>query len=176
MSDAYQGEIRMFAGTFAPFKWAWCDGQIQAVSENQALFSIIGTTYGGDGRSSFGLPEMRGRIPVGQGTGPGQTPRTIGQLFGVETVTLTSDNLPSHTHTLMASSSAQTTTEPVGNSFATINNDNSFYAAGVVMSELTESSDSAVESDGGNQPHDNIQPSLCINFIIATQGLYPPRS
>jgi len=176
MSDQYQGEIRMFAGTFAPFQWAFCNHQILSISEYQALYAILGTTYGGDGRTSFALPEMRGRIPVGQGQGPGLSNRVVGQMFGRETVTLTTNELPSHTHTLYASASAQSTTNPISASFATINGDGEFYAVGATNAELTQSSTDAVKANGGGQAHDNIQPSLVVNYIIAMQGLFPPRS
>ena len=176
MSDAYQGEIRIFAGTYAPFQWAFCDHQVLAISEHQALYSLLGTNYGGDGRTSFALPGMQGRIPVGQGHGVGLSNRVIGQQFGEEVVTLTTANLPSHTHTLMASPGAQTTLNPYGVSFATIDADGEFYANEVISSDLAESSSDAVKNNGGDQPHYNVQPSLVVSYIIAMQGLYPPRS
>lgn len=176
MSDQYQGEIRIFAGVYAPFQWAFCNHQLLSINEHQALFAILGVAYGGDGRTSFGLPGIRGRIPVGQGTGPGLSPRIVGQRFGTETVTLTTAQLPPHTHTLQASTASQNTTNPINASFATINGDGEFYAVGATKADLTESSSDAVTESGGDQAHDNIQPSLAVNYIIAMQGLFPPRS
>lgn len=114
MSDPFVGEIRMFAGNFAPRQWAFCNGQLMAISQNDALFSLLGTIYGGDGRSSFGIPDMRGRIPMHWGTGPGLTPRPIGQKMGVESVALTANQIPSHSHTMQASTDSVSSVNPTG--------------------------------------------------------------
>ncbi len=172
MSEPFIGEIRMFAGNFAPRSWAFCDGQLLAVSQNDALFSLLGTTYGGDGRTTFGLPDLRGRIPVHEGSGPGLTNRRLGQKTGEERVTITANQLPAHRHTAMGASAQATTQAALNNLFA--KTDESTYRARESFS-LTDMG-APTSNAGGGQPHDNMMPSLCINFIIALYGIYPSRT
>ncbi|MBY6204407.1 tail fiber protein [Halomonas denitrificans] len=172
MSEPFVGEIRMFAGTFAPRGWAFCDGQLLAVSQNDALFSLFGTIYGGDGRTTFALPDLRGRLPIHAGSGPGLSPRQIGARAGAEQVTLTTNQLPSHSHTLQASPDAATDTSPAGKTFAQV-------AGGDLYGSInpTASFDaSAVGAVGGSQSHTNLMPFLCVNFIVALVGIYPSRT
>lgn len=171
MSEPFVGEIRMFAGNFAPRGWAFCDGQLLAVSQNDALFSLLGTIYGGDGRTTFGLPDMRGRIPIHAGSGPGLSPRRLGAKGGAENVTLTVNQLPSHTHTMSASSATGTDPNPANEVLSESTLDR-IYGDGPVDEYLTARS---VTSVGGSRSHTNLQPFLCINFIIALFGIYPSR-
>jgi microcystin-dependent protein len=171
MSDPFIGEIRMFAGTFAPRSWAFCDGQLLAVSQNDALFSLFGTTYGGDGRTTFGLPDMRSRIPVHAGTGPGLSIRHLGSKSGSESVTVGTTQLPSHTHPLQGSSDSATTPDPSGNVFARSSGDT--YGSDFSASNMNGA---AVSSSGGGQAHTNLMPSLAVNFIVALFGVYPARN
>ncbi|MAE65355.1 MAG: phage tail protein [Phycisphaeraceae bacterium] len=170
MSDPFVGEIRMFAGNFAPRSWAFCDGQLLSINQNDALFSLLGTIYGGDGRTTFGLPDLRGRVPIHQGSGAGLTPRQIGSRSGQETVTLGQNQLPSHTHPWQAANIAATSTQPVGNAPAIAQGD-------VYTSDITalNMSGSAIANAGGSQPHVNMMPFLAIHFIIALVGIYPSR-
>ena len=161
--DPYVGEIRMFAGNFAPAGWAFCAGQVLAIAENEVLFQLIGTTYGGDGQETFALPDLRGRLPLHRGNG-----FTLGEGGGVEEVTLTIQELPMHTHPFVASTNAGTTTNPPENLLA---KGGAAYIQDVGTAALNPAS---VSSAGGSQPHTNIQPYLCINFIIALVGVYPP--
>lgn len=171
MSDPFIGEIRMFAGNFAPRGWALCDGQLLSVSQNDALFSLLGTIYGGDGRVTFGLPDVRGRIPIHAGTGPGLWPRRLGAKAGVENVTLTDSQLPPHTHTIHASTDPATTADP-DDAFLAAGNITRLYREGVADSAFAPT---AVTLAGGNGSHTNIQPFLCVHFIIALFGTYPSR-
>lgn len=171
MSTPYIGEIRMFAGNFAPAGWALCDGSLLPISENEALFTIIGTTYGGDGQATFAIPDLRGRVPVHQGTGAGIPNRVIGEQFGVETVTLTVANLPSHDHALRVHDGAGTSDDPAGAVVAGHPADDNYAAS---------APDTAMNVAGvgpatgfGALPHDNIQPSLAIQFIISLFGIFP---
>lgn len=172
-TDAFMGEIRMFAGSFAPEGWALCQGQVLPIVEYQALFSILGSNYGGDGRSTFALPDLRGRVPVQQGTGPGLTPVALSQQFGYEGVKLTTLNLPAHTHNTLCSSGSGTKDSPVGN-YAADEGHGGFKL-------YSEQGDAMMgkTSVAGNADPEAIrlsQPSLGINFIIAIEGTYPPRS
>jgi microcystin-dependent protein len=165
MSTPYVGEIRMFGGNFAPVGWAQCQGQLLPISEYEVLFQLIGTTYGGDGQSTFGLPDLRGRLPVHQGSG-----FVVGQAGGSETVTLTSAQLSSHTHPFLGSTNPGGQRDPVGNVAATVVA-GSAYAQDPATAALAAASIGG--SPGGGQPHDNMQPYLCIMFIIALFGVYP---
>ena len=182
MAEPYVGEIRMFGGNFAPRGWALCDGQILAVSQNDALFSLIGTTYGGNGTSTFALPNLEGRIPVGDGHGPGLSIRTIGESGGGERVTLTTDEMPGHNHPLYATrtnASSPSVTGSVAPGQPTAGNNPAFYegpAAGQPDPTKVDLASSACAQAGGGQSHDNIMPSLCVSFIIALFGIYPSRT
>lgn len=164
MAQPYVGEIRIFAGNFAPAGWEFCNGQLLSISENETLFQLIGTTYGGDGESTFAMPDMRGRIPVHQGNG-----YVLAEQGGVETVTLAVPQLPAHSHTLLASTGPGS-----GNSPAV-----SVLAEAPVISVFIEDAASvnmnpaAISAAGGSQPHDNYQPYLCVNFIISLFGIFP---
>lgn len=168
--DPFLGEIKMVGFNFAPVGWALCDGQLLSIAQNTALFSLLGTTYGGDGVRTFALPDLRGRVPVHQGQGPGLSPYNTGQAAGSETVTLTTNQMPTHTHQANASSSGATQPTPQGNVWAASRTD--LYNATPNAAMSTQ----AIGTAGGSQPHPNIQPYLCVNFIIALQGVYPSRS
>ena len=170
MSEPFVGEIRMFAGNFAPRGWAFCDGQLLAVSQNDALFSLLGTIYGGDGRTTFGLPDLRGRIPIHAGSGPGLSPRRLGAKAGSEKETVTVNNLPSHSHTFKASSEIADNTNPINNTFG----DSSFDLY-ILEDPDISMADNAISYTGGSRSHTNLMPFLCINFIIALFGIYPSR-
>ena len=171
MSEPFIGEIRMFAGNFAPRGWAFCDGQLLSVSQNDALFSLFGTIYGGDGRTTFGLPDLRGRIPIHMGTGPGLAPRNLGAREGAETETVTVNQLPTHTHAFRASTTVSEETSPSGNVI-------SQSSAADLFIEDTPNfglAPNAITSVGGARSHTNIQPFLCIHFIVALAGIFPSR-
>lgn len=171
MSEPFVGEIRMFAGNFAPRGWAFCDGQLLAVSQNDALFSLLGTIYGGDGRTTFGLPDLRGRIPIHAGTGPSLSPRRLGSKGGAEKVTLTVNQLPSHTHRLQASTDLAQSADPAGNvtSQSTLVD---LYAVEIPSDSMATTS---ITNTGGTRSHTNLMPFLCVHFIIALLGIYPSR-
>jgi len=173
MSDQFVGEIRMFAGTFAPQGWLTCDGQLLPISGNEVLYTLIGTTYGGDGNSTFGLPDLRGRVPMAQGTGQGLSSRVLGQSFGSEQMTLTNQTA-GHTHPLQAAPVLGALTVPTNNALAGIPTANGtlFNSAAANPVTLAPASVSAV---GGSQPHENRMPILCVTFIIALSGLYPSQ-
>lgn len=162
------GEIRLFAGNFPPAGWAFCDGAPQAISENDALFVVLGTTYGGDGEETFNLPDLQGRVPVHQGTGPGGITYQMGETGGVEQVTLSTSQIPNHTHPMIASS------DPASRKGA---KDSVLgrAAADAYASEYTPDSLSPnmVTPQGGSQPHENMQPYIGINYIISLFGLFP---
>lgn len=171
MSEPFVGEIRIFAGNYAPRGWAFCDGQLLAVSQNDALFSLLGTIYGGDGRTTFGLPDLRGRVPIHAGTGPGLSPRRLGTKSGTEEETLTVNQLPSHTHQLHATSDLGTDRNVSGRTVARTTAPDIYGTIG----PFPEMNTGAVELKGGSQSHFNLQPFLCVNFIIALYGIYPSR-
>lgn len=172
MSEPFVGEIRMFAGNFAPRGWALCDGQLLAVSQNDALFSLLGTIYGGDGRTTFGLPDMRGRIPLHAGNGPGLSQIRLGAKSGAESVTLTANQLPSHNHNVKASSSAGSTGNPTGMVSASSAPSNSYSTS---LASPQTMNPVSISNTGGSRSHTNLMPSLCVNFIIALFGIYPSR-
>jgi microcystin-dependent protein len=161
----------MFAGTFAPRGWAFCDGQLLAVSQNDALFSLLGTIYGGDGRTTFGLPDMRGRIPIHAGTGPGLSQRRLGDQGGAEDVTLTVNQLPSHGHAMQASASPANSGYPAGRVVA---NTSPLSIYNTVPADTPAGTET--DAAGGSQNHANVMPYLCIHFIIALFGVYPSRT
>jgi microcystin-dependent protein len=176
MSEPFIAEIRIFGGNFAPRSWAFCNGQLLPISQNTALFSLIGTTYGGDGRTTTALPNMQGRAPMHPGRGPGLTARRLGQIGGVETVTLTEAQMPNHTHTQGGSTDEAEfdgSPNPANNLTGVVEGGKEPYAA---SANLTTLSESALPSTGGSQAHNNLQPYLVLNYIIALVGLYPSRS
>ena len=172
MSEPFIGEIRIWALNFAVRNWATCDGQLLQIAQNTALFSLLGTTYGGDGRTTFGLPNLQGRAPMHPGNGPGLTSRSLGQQGGSETATLTAANLPPHDHTMRALDADAQSTDPSGNLLATSNEDNynELSAPNVPLSSLAKGSASS------NLAHDNMQPYLALTFLIALVGIFPSRS
>ncbi|MBL9156131.1 MAG: phage tail protein [Verrucomicrobiales bacterium] len=164
MAQPYVGEIRMFAGNFAPAGWMFCEGQLLPISENEVLFQLIGTTYGGDGESTFALPDLRGRIPIHQGNG-----FILAETGGVEEVTLTVNQIPAHSHPFLASTSPGTVNTP----------SNSLIAEAPTVTVFLEDQASinfastAISQTGGSQPHTNFQPYLCVDFIISLFGIFP---
>jgi microcystin-dependent protein len=162
------GEIRLFAGNFDPPGWLACDGRLLAIRDNVELFEILGNSFGGDGRTTFGLPDMRGRVPMGTGAGPGLTNRKLGQEPGSETVILDVTQLPSHDHTLRATNSAATQTQPAGNILATASTPQYLNASSSVIM-----GGSSIGASGSNAPHANVQPSTVLRFIIAIAGRNP---
>jgi microcystin-dependent protein len=170
MSSPFVGEIRMFGGNFAPVGWAFCAGQLMAIAEYDVLFNLLGTTYGGDGQETFGLPDLQGRVPVHQGQGPGITQNyVIGEQYGVENVTLTANQMPVHNHGLVASTNAGATTSAVNN-ILSADPSNQLYTQDVGSVAMAASNVSAI---GGSQPHDNMQPYIAINYIISLFGIFP---
>jgi microcystin-dependent protein len=167
MAQPYVGEIRMFGGNFAPAGWMFCDGALLPISEQETLFNLIGTTYGGDGQSTFALPDLRGRIPIHQGNG-----FILAETGGVEEVTLNVQQIASHTHPMVASNAASTTPNPQGSTTA-VNNVVQFFIGDAPSSNMAAN---AIGPIGGSQPHTNFQPYLCVNFIISLFGIFPPPS
>ncbi|GKQ55001.1 tail Collar domain-containing protein [Bradyrhizobium sp. Ce-3] len=172
MPQPFIGEIKMFAGNFAPAGWQFCDGRLLAISENDALFNLIGTTYGGDGQSTFGLPDLRGRLPVHTGFSAG-TAFAMGEIGGVEQVTLTTQTIPAHTHTMMASQNTGTGSNPQGNVLDQMGGAVLLYKE---QTPTTPLSPVVIGPTGGSQPHSNIQPFLCVGFIISLFGIFPSQS
>ena len=173
MSEPFVAEIRIFAGNFAPRGWAFCNGQLLPIAQNTALFSLIGTTYGGDGRTTTALPNLKGRAPMHPGRGPGLTSRRLGQRGGTEYVTLSEAQMPNHTHNLRARNAPATANAP--------NNTTALARSGLGFAYKAQDpnvslADGALEPTGGSQAHNNLQPYIVMNFIIALVGLYPSRS
>lgn len=171
--DQYLGEIRIMPYSFCPQGFARTHGQPIAISSNPALFSLIGTQFGGNGQTTFNLPDTRGRVMMGEGSGPGLTPRTQGQMFGVETVTLNINQIPSHSHTVRASSQPPNDHTPAGNTFGSFPEGQNIFYSGTTLDETMNSN--MIAPAGGGQAHENIQPSLVLNLCIATEGIYPSR-
>ena len=175
MTSPFVAEIRMFAGSFAPTGWALCNGQLLPISQNTALFSLLGTTYGGDGKSTFGLPNLQGCAPMQQGQGPGLSLRDLGETAGEQAVTLLTTEIPVHNHTVSAFDGSGEVTTPDGALWASAmigragTNMYSNQAPNVVMNPMTTT------ITGGSQPHNNMPPYLCVTFIIALQGIFPQR-
>lgn len=174
MSEPFLGEIRMFGGNFAPRGWAMCNGQILAISTNTALFALLGTTYGGNGQTTFALPDLRGRVPIHMGQGPGLSPYSEGQQGGVENVTLTTTQMPVHTHTAHPNSRSGNVSDPQDSVPAQTPIENPIYRATADPAAFLDAG--FIGTAGGSQPHQNIQPYLVINFIIALQGIFPSRN
>ncbi|MEO6039227.1 MAG: tail fiber protein [Saprospiraceae bacterium] len=169
MAQPYVGEIRMFAGSFAPAGWMFCDGQLLPISENETLFQLIGTTYGGDGQSTFALPDLQSRIPIHQGTGPGLSTRILAESLGVEQVTLTVNQIPAHTHAFLAFNKVANSPNPGNNLLALSSQVNMFFGdpPNVPMNA------NIISPVGGSQPHENVMPFLCVSFIISLFGIFP---
>lgn len=178
MSNPFLGEIRMFAGNFNPRGWAFCKGQLLPISQNDALYALIGTTYGGDGQETFGLPDLQGRLPINQGQGPGLSNYIIGQKGGTESVTLTIQQMPAHSHTLSATTTVGNQPAPTNTSFpATLLGTAELYAVpGANPLKQGAMNNNSISAVGGNQPHENRMPALVINFIIALEGVFPSRN
>ena len=173
MGQPYIGEIRIFAGNFAPLGWMFCDGSVLSIAENETLFQLIGTTYGGDGQTTFALPDLRGRIPIHFGTGVGLSSRVLAEQGGAEAVTLDASRLPVHTHGWRASGAqAQATAGPLGSVTASAG-PTLLYGAGAPNMQFAPE---AVLPAGGSQPHENLAPYLCVNFIISLFGIFPSPS
>ncbi len=174
MADPFVAEIRIFPFNFAPKGWAWCDGQLLPLSQNTALFSLLGTTYGGNGKSNFALPDLQGRAPMHPGQGPGLSLHDLGETGGSETVTLLESEIPSHSHALQGTAGIANQNSPAGLLLGRPFGGGSCYRApaGAVMVNL---SDQALAPAGGDQPHNNLQPYLTFYFNIALQGVFPPR-
>lgn len=169
MSEPFIGEIRIFPYTFAPRGWAFCQGQLLSIAQNTALFALIGVTFGGNGQTTFGLPDIRGRAVIGAGQGPGLSPRTQGEAAGEETVTLLTTQMPMHNHLVAASSQPTNASRPA----------NAFPSGGgayQTASDGTTMNPSMIGAAGGSQPHDNMQPYLAINYCIALEGIFPSRN
>jgi microcystin-dependent protein len=169
MAQPYVGEIRMFAGNFAPAGWMFCEGQLLPISENETLFNLIGTTYGGDGQSTFALPDLRGRLPLHQGNG-----FVLAESAGSEEITLTVSQIPSHTHPLLGSTAIASSNAPQNSVVA---QDNivgvDFYIEDTPTANMAAT---AISTVGGSQPHTNFQPYLCVNYILSLFGIFPPPS
>ncbi len=175
MTDPFLAEIRIFAGNYAPTNWGLCNGQLMPIAQNTALYSLLGVNYGGDGRSTFALPDLRGSAPMQQGQGSGLSQRQLGEAGGEQTVTLLTSEMPSHTHSAMAYNAGGDSGTPAGEVWAQATFGKgatlmySTAAPNVTMNPL------ATQVTGGSQPHNNMPPYLCVSFIIALQGIFPPR-
>lgn len=169
MAQPYVGEIRMFAGNFAPAGWMFCEGQLLPISENETLFQLIGTTYGGDGQSTFALPDLRGRLPLHQGNG-----FTLAETGGAEEITLTTQQIPVHTHPFLGTANVATTNAPANNAFAG-GTGATIFPYGTDQPTTTLNAQT-IGSVGGSQPHTNFQPYLCVDFIISLFGIFPSQT
>ncbi|HEX8370863.1 MAG TPA: tail fiber protein [Pyrinomonadaceae bacterium] len=181
--DEFIAIIKMFGGNFAPRGWALCNGQVLSIAQNTALFSLLGTTFGGNGQTTFALPDLRGRVPVHPGQGPGLSPYSLGQAAGTETVTLISTQMPQHVHTFAVPTSSATANSPApannllasgtvnvgGNEIEVVG-----FRSGVQADGAMQPGNTGIA--GGSQPHENIQPYLCVNFIICLEGIFPSRN
>jgi microcystin-dependent protein len=175
MATPFVAEITLFAGNFAPRGYALCNGQVLSIAQNTALFSLLGTNYGGNGTSNFALPDLQGRLPLHFGQGPGLSPRVLGEKDGAEAVTLTTSQLPGHNHTVsQGAGSAAGSPSPLGR-YPAVSASGTPYS-GTTGAQMAAGTVTSLASSGGNQPHNNLMPSLCVNFIIATQGVFPARN
>ena len=175
MSEPFVAEVRIFAGNFAPRGWAFCDGQLLPIAQNTALFSLIGTTYGGDGRSTTALPNLQGRLPMHPGRGPGLTARRLGERVGAETVTLSEAQIPSHSHTVRAATGGGTAGLTPGTTTALARAGGGDSYQTNTSGNLVDLASETLATTGGGQAHTNLQPFLVLNFIIALVGTYPSR-
>ncbi len=175
MTTPYLGEIRLLPFNFAPLGWADCDGSLFSIAENEALFSLLGTTYGGNGQTTFGLPDLRGRVPLHQGTGNGLSPRIIGQLGGKESVALTAAQMPAHSHGFNATSDNATANTPAANNQLGAVDGDTLYTSDIAGAQGFTTAPSMLAPAGASQPHDNLMPTLTVRFCIATQGIYPSQ-
>jgi microcystin-dependent protein len=173
MADPFVAEIRIFPFNFAPKGWAWCNGQLLPISQNTALFSLLGTTYGGDGKSTFALPDMQGNAPMHPGQGPGLSLHDLGETGGSETVTLLESEIPAHSHTMRAVADPGDLADPTGRSMARAATGNPYQT--VTNANIVQMAPQALAPAGGDQPHNNMMPYLTLNFNIALQGVFPPR-
>jgi microcystin-dependent protein len=177
--EPFIGQIMMFGGNFAPRSWAFCDGQLLSISQNTALFSILGTTYGGDGRTTFGLPDLRGRVAVHAGNGPGLSPRRIGEKSGTESNSLNTNEMPAHTHTAAANcvGGAGNANTAAGNLWSNdAGNQSATYSSATTTTEAMAANAVTLANTGGGNPVNNLQPYQVVNYIIALQGVFPSRS
>jgi microcystin-dependent protein len=175
MSSPFVAEIRIFGFNFPPKGWAFCDGQLLAISQNTALFSLLGTTYGGDGKSTFGLPDLQGIAPMQEGQGPGLSQRFLGEIGGEQSVTLLQTEMPSHAHTVQAQSGAGTLIPPTGAAWATPGAGRNLDMYHVSDGTNVQMNPFGTSITGGSLPHNNMPPYLCLNFCIAMQGVFPAR-
>jgi microcystin-dependent protein len=175
MADPFVAEIRIFPFNFAPTGWAFCNGQLMPISQNTALFSLLGTIYGGDGKSNFALPNMQGNAPMHPGQGPGLSLHDLGEMGGSETVTLLQSEIPVHSHGLMGNTTTGTKSVPTGNSLARTSGATPYLPSNPAP-QLAAMAPQALTPTGGDQPHNNLMPYLTLNFCIALQGVFPPRS
>jgi len=173
MADPFVAEIRIFPFNFAPKGWAWCNGQLMPISQNTALFSLLGTTYGGDGKSTFALPDLQGSAPMHPGQGPGLSLHDLGEMGGSETVTLLTSEMPAHSHALRANNANGDTPSPGGNSLARTGTSNTYQQNST--NNLVGMAPQSLPVGGGGLPHNNMMPYLTFNFNIALQGVFPPR-
>jgi microcystin-dependent protein len=176
MADSYVGEIRIFGGNYAPEYWAFCDGHTVSISQYEALFSLLGTTFGGDGQVNFALPNLNGRVPLGDGQGAGLQPRVVGQSGGADQVALTVAQVPPHNHTFNASTASGTTTTAGGNYLATVDATTYHMYLDINQSSSTwaDLKATAIGPTGGSLAHDNTQPSVVLRYIISLIGIFPP--
>jgi microcystin-dependent protein len=170
------GEIRLFAGTFAPVGWLMCDGSAQPIPGNETLYTLIGTTFGGDGVTTFNMPDLRGRVPLGQGMSTSGTMYSMGQVGGTETAMLATANLPPHGHNMVTSTAAGDNADPTGRVLAVAPTDCKFYFAAPSAPPTALNSGHMLAGGGGGQPHQNLQPYQALGYIIATVGLFPSQS
>jgi microcystin-dependent protein len=166
MAEPFLGQLLLVPYNFAPRGWAFCDGQLLSIAQNTALFSLLGTTFGGNGQTTFALPDLRGRVPVGVGPGPGLSPVDLGEVGGSETVTLITTQIPAHGHTIGGTNSAATGSRPAGN----------VNAQGGAYSATSDATMQPTGNTGGSQPHGNLQPYLALNWCIALEGIFPSRN
>ncbi|KAF2341824.1 phage tail protein [Flavobacterium tistrianum] len=173
MAQPYIGEIRMFGGNFAPVGWMFCEGQILSISEYETLFQLIGTTYGGDGQSTFALPDLQGRVPIHSGTSTSGTTYTLAETGGAEGITLTTNQIPAHNHSLIATTDLADTASPSNALFSTNPPGSKMFSSAAPTTALSATS---ITATGGSQPHTNFQPYLCVNFIISLFGVFPTQT